>query len=181
MSLYSKTLFKVACLFAMADGKLTEEDEKRLNDLAKKLSLEPSDRWNIMGYCRDLEFFQEDECASEVIRLISDTLDQAPTNWNFEADTLWTLLNLSCAGGEYSEPEKAIIQYLIKKWNIDPRIVAEFNDTIETISLLTKQKTWLLTIGLSDSEVKSQTRKIDQNIHRLQSNIEITIHEADKV
>lgn len=181
MSLYSKTLFKVASLFAMADGEFSEKDEEFLYDLAKELSLDPSDRWQIIGYCRDLEFLQEEQCSSEVIRLISNALDQSSTSPNFEVDALWTLLNLAYADGKYSEPEKEVIQHLIKRWNTDPRVVAELNDTLDTISLLTQQKIWLTTIGLPASEINSRKTKIDQTIHQLRNDIKTTIHEADKV
>lgn len=115
-------------------------------------------------------------------QLLSDVrTGEIKGNANLQAEIIWTLVNLAYADEEYSEPEKKYIQHLVDKLEIKPELFSEFVDTADTILLLTKQKDWLKSIGLSYDKTTERLETIDEQIQLMIDNIQETISEASAV
>ena len=120
--------------------------------------------------------------TTAIDQLLSDVrTGEIKWNANLQAEIIWTLVNLAYADEEYSEPEKKYIQHLVDKLEIKPELFSEFVDTADTILLLTKQKDWLKSIGLSYDKTTERLETIDEQIQLMIDNIQETISEASAV
>lgn len=181
-----KAQFKIYALFLLADGQWRYAEMKFLDTISAEMKLDDSTKKEILSYCRELKV-TEGDCSDLVIQEIDKVtggafsfsgLDHDPC---LQVETIWTLMNLGYADEDYSEPEKKVVLYLIRQWKVKRQLVAELTDTAKTILLLTKQKDWLKSSGLSQDEIQRRRETVDQQIQLMFDNIQATITEADAV
>ena len=96
-----------------------------------------------------------------------------------QAQTIWTLINLGYADSDYSEAEKRIVKYLTEKWEVDPVLVAELDDTADALLALSRQKEWIQTTSKSRSDKNKFIEELDRSIAAMYANVEVSISEAN--
>lgn len=178
-----KAQYKIYALFLMADGQWHQKEQNFLNTISNKMELDAAFIRETTNYCKGLKISSVHN-SSIIIREIDQVLSNVGgfssfNDLRFQAETIWTLINLGHADQDYSEEEKNVVAHLIEKWKIKPEIVAEFTDTAETLSLLTKQRDWVGKLGLTYEDLKKRWDVIAQQIELMFDNIRDTISEAD--
>lgn len=93
--------------------------------------------------------------------------------------TIWTLINLSYADGDYSDAEKQFVNHLVERWKMDPALVAEFTDTASTILALTLQKEWIQNTSKPYEVIQRTVQELDRSIASMADNLNVSISEAD--
>lgn len=180
---------KIYLLFMEADGESSKTELKHLDDIVSTMNLSDTERTEFQAFLGrlSLEHLSGDSASaiSEINKLLDDKqgsfflfnrdLDSDKT---LQTQTVWTLINLGYADGEYSDAEKAVVENLINRWEMDPILTAELNDTADTILALTREKEWVQNTAKPYKEINSIVQEIDQDIAAMFANIEITIAEA---
>ena len=180
---------KICYLFLHADGSMSATEKAHFNEILSKKNLLGSEMEEFNSFRSEVSQKLSTGSAQAVISevekvlgekgglsLFSGTLDRHKTK---QAETIWTLINLGYADDEYSQEEKKVVDYLVGRWGMDPNLIAELNDTDDTILALTIQKNWVQTTSKTQEEIDKITREIERDISTLFSNVEITISEAD--
>lgn len=183
---------KIYLLFMQADGDSSKSEMKYLEDIVSKMDLSDSGRQEFQAFLGQLLMKPLDKGSSSAIHEIEQLLGEKEENCNYDflrysidnnkmlqAQTIWTLINLGYADKEYSKPEKEIVNYLVERWEMDPALVFELNDTADTILALTSQKEWVKSTTKPYEEIDSIAREIEKNIAYMFKNIEISIAEAE--
>ena len=184
---------KIYFLFMYADGESSPSETKYLNDILAKSSLSKESVQEFQIFCGQMtlklstgnrktiiseidEMLGEKKSSRYAVNFYHGAIDGSKT---MQAQTIWTLINLGYADSEYSEAEKAVVNHLIERWEMDPILVAELNDTAETILALASQKEWIQTTSKPYAEINSIIQELDRNIAAMFANVETSISEAD--
>ena len=189
MTFIQKTQLKIFYLFMNADGEITASEKALFASICKKMGVDRTEKQELIKSARENLSIRKNSDNSEAIIQEIDSiigsrgglffLPSLDRDKNAQAFVLWTLLNLAYADEEFSDPEKAVVNHLIDRWNTDTALVAELYDTLDTILALTNMKKSLQSSGRSDDAITADIRKIDKDIKLLSSNIEVSISEAD--
>lgn len=190
MQYYQEIQFKIYVLFSLVDGEWKQENVSFLDILGKEMGIEKTTREETLKYGRERNAFWNKigywsvtkDHSKEVMEEI-EKLTMGRLEWrkDLQIETVWNLINLAHADRECSAAEEKVIQYLTKKWDIENYIVNELKDTVDTIALLKRQKTWVKTTGLFYDEMKARLDTIDSQIQLMYSNVKTTIEQADNV
>lgn len=167
-------------LYMMCDGEVSYSEEKVFNKICNDLKIEKKDVEEVITDCRVLA--PDPESAFSVIvreKIEENVINQwfGISNKSERARIIWNLLNLGYADTRFSENEKKIVSYLVRKWNIDDNVYQEMVDTSETMLALVKQKEWLLKTFFKDKERDEKEKIIDNEIDKMFTDITITIEE----
>lgn len=165
--------FRVFCeqMVLEATSKIPEVIEKKIDELLGKRDSSPS--------YSPFPFSVPDFSllAQQIIsRFLYGSLEGSKV---LQAQTIWTLINLGYADREYSEAEKQVVNHLLQRWELDPVLVAEFNDTADTILALTLQKEWVQKTFQPSADVDRMVQELDRSIASMLANVETSISEAD--
>lgn len=182
---------KIYYLFMHADGELSPEEMRYLNDIIESEDLSEKTIEKFQAFCGQMMFTRQNKNSDTVISEIDDLLEEnqseyiyeneykyIDTNKTAQAQTIWTLINLGYADGEYSEPEKKVVNYLIERWDMDPVLISELNDTADTIVALSQHKKWVQATEKSQWKIQNIIRELDRNIASMFENVETAISEA---
>ena len=167
-------------LYMMCDGEVSYSEEKVFNKICNDLKIEKKDVEEVITDCRVLA--PDPESAFSVIvreKIEENVINQwfGISNKSERARIIWNLLNLGYADTRFSENEKKIVSYIVRKWNIDDNVYQEMVDTSETMLALVKQKEWLLKTFFKDKERDEKEKIIDNEIDKMFTDIPITIEE----
>ncbi len=172
---------KICFLFMCADGEISPAETSYIDDIISKEDLSESDIEEFQDFCKEMKPkvpFSKPKKAIDKIDKVLEEYTPDRMDETMKAQTIWTLINLGYADGEYCKAEKKVVKHLVKRWEIDPVLVAEFNDTAETILALTKQKEWIQTTSRPYEEIDGMIQEINRNIASMFENVEISISEA---
>ncbi len=179
---------KIYFLFTRADGNSALPETTYLNDIAQKMELSQSAMEEFRAFKKQKGWVSKKlDAINEIDALLGErkqgffnmfrsSLDSSKS---LQARIVWTLLNLGYSDREYSAAEERVVQHLIERWEMDPLMVAELNDTVQTLLALNLQKEWLRTTGKQQDEIARITEELDRNIASMYSNVETAISEAD--
>lgn len=182
---------KICFLFMHADGESSPSEMKYLNDILAKNNLSKESLQDFQDFCRQMTLKMSSgnpkTVISEIDRLLEeDDSDRVYSMFGLideikamQAQTIWTLINLGYADSEYSEQEKQVVNHLIERWEMDPILVAEFNDTADTILALTLQKQWVQNTSKPYADIDNIIQELDRNITSMFANVETSISEAN--
>ncbi len=191
---------KICFLFMCADGVISPAETKYLDNIIEKEELSETGIQEFRDFCERMTsklltknlttvFVEIDNVLgqneygynslSKNLSLLSGDSNNIDRNKIKQMQTIWTLINLGYADGEYCNAEKEVVNYLVDKWKMNPLLVAELNDTAETILSLTKHKEWLQTTSRPYKGIEESIYEIDRNIKSMFDNVELSISEAD--
>lgn len=182
---------KICFLFMHADGESSPSEMKYLNDILAKSNLSKESLQDFQTFCGQMTLKMSSgnpkTVISEIDRLLEeDDSDRVYSMFGLideikamQAQTIWTLINLGYADSEYSEQEKQVVNHLIERWEMDPLLVAEFNDTADTILALTLQKQWIQNTSKPYADINNIIQELDRNITSMFANVETSISEAN--
>ena len=168
-------------LYIMSDGNITTDEEKLFDEICNGLDLEESVKNQVIKECVDI-YTNEDGVLNLIISkqldeqlgtgLIGSRRDDASL-----ARITWNLISIGYADNCFSDQEKEIARYLVKKWGIRSDIYTEMIDAADTISALTKQKEWIRKTLPKNKDTISRLTKVNEDINRIYEDIKITINE----
>ena len=168
----------IYCLYMMADGEITDSEEKLFYKICDELELTTDDKIKVVSSCS--EIVDNNDCVMDFVKgnqfeeLIEWKLDTV--NASNTARIIWNLVNLGYADKQFSENEKSIVSFLIKRWSLDKEVFREMIYTADTILSLEEQRKWIdNTFSISVREKKEKT--IDVAIKKLFDDMKITIDE----
>lgn len=176
---------KIYYLYLHADGELSPKEKEMLNNIIEYEGMSGERGREFRAFCGQMvlePLAEKPETVISAIDLVlggSEFAGDFDTDKSLQADVIWTLINLGYADKEYSAAEKKVVDHLIERWEMDPILVDELNDTAETMLALTRQKDWLQTTSKPYEQIKSAIEEIDQNMDDLFSNMAVTISEAN--
>lgn len=192
-------------LYMMSDGEVSYSEKKMFDEICTELEIGSDEKEEAITECLELVTKPEDafyiivnerldfgerldfsERLDNVSSIISSINRFNMRNWfsmqNDKASLsriIWNLVNLGYADTVFSENEKEIIKYLLKKWEIGDEVYQEMIDTAETMLALTKQKEWLISKYNKNSERYYKEKKVDCEIQELLSDMKLTIAELE--
>lgn len=181
---------KIYFLFMYADGKASASKRRYVDDMIKKSDLSEEGMEDIRAYCKKISrklFFRGSRAVIAEIDALLGAID--PDSLDSETDmivdsealqalTVWTLIRLGYADSEYSKEEKKVVAHLVDRWRMDSLLIAEMNDTAETILALTLQKEWVQKTYGSHMYAANILQELDRNIASMYANMETSISEA---
>lgn len=96
-----------------------------------------------------------------------------------KAQMIWLLINLAYADGDFSWPEKKVIDYLSLYWKLNEVVVKSLEDSAITLNKLYEQKSYLESLDSIDANTLSQQMAlVNQWIQTEVANVEKTIGSA---
>lgn len=196
-------ILKICTLFMKVDGTCDEAEEALLSKVYQEMNVTESLKEEVLYDCASISVERGDNPA-RIISAIDEILDdlgsysslrRASTEHVFhgsamfsgakkgptvQANLLWTLINLGYADKTYTLSERKVVRHLARIWNINKNLVAEFEDTADTILLLTNQQTWLKTeSGWGYDKINERLKEIDKQVELMSKNLETSISEID--
>lgn len=168
-------------LYIMSDGSITTDEEKLFNEICNGLDLEENVKNQVVKDCVDL-YTNEDGVMDLIIsRQLDEQLGMGIIGGKRDDASLaritWNLINIGYADNSFSDQEKEIVRYLVKKWGVRSDIYTEMIDSADTISALTKQKEWIRKALPKNKETINRLTKVNEDINRIYEDIKITINE----
>jgi hypothetical protein len=109
-------------------------------------------------------------------------LEQAPERSNFWSGTerkdakperllLSQFVSLIHEDGMFSEQKLELVALWVKKNSIDPSILDEMHDIVETLAILQKQKDWVSVMGDSFSDTPAVLSEITKNMEETEESM----------
>lgn len=167
-------------LYMMADGEVTDNEEKIFKKICKELSVMAEDKKAVIKKCKEL--VEREKSAFNAI-IVEKIDEKASIDSFFKKDDsrlahiIWNLVNLGYADSVYSDEEKEIVSHLVDKWSVSLECYQEFVDAAETILALTNQKEWV-TYTFSDDDIRVKKEKvIDSEIKKILKDVSLSIEE----
>lgn len=196
-----RAILKICSLFMIVDGTCHESEQALLNKVYKEMNVNDSVKKEVLDYCVSIAAAMErGDNSAQVISEIDKILDNL-TDFNLkkvspeknrfmpfymrgdptaQANLLWTLINLGYADKAYTSAERKVVWHLAKIWNINKDLVTEFEDTADTILLLTNQQAWLKNeSGWGYNQINERLKEIDKQIELMSKNLQTSISEID--
>lgn len=199
-------ILKICTLFMKVDGACDEAEKALLNKVYQEMNVTESMKEEVLYDCASISVERGDN-STRIISVIDEILDdlgsysslrRASTEHAFpafpglttisgakkgptvQANLLWTLINLGYADKTYTSAERKVVRHLAKIWNINKDLVTEFEDTADTILLLTNQQTWLKNeSGWGYDQINERLKEIDKQIELMSKNLQTSISEID--
>ncbi len=177
---------KLYYLYMMADGTVSDGENRLFDEICKELYLNADDKKRIEQECREISNEEKMNCIEVVERnaeesYMSGVLDIDLNKYDSDinkAKILWNLVNLGYADSEFTIDEREIIDYLREYWEIPDSLYQEMIDVAETCLALEKHKQWIE--GLPDNDYKLEKKKqVKKDIKHVQETIFTTISEID--
>lgn len=181
-------VLKILYLFMHSDGKLTSRELDKFEKICEELEISEKDRKELM---EEMSVNYVISNHTQVITILSKILDQQPEpsdsffdlllNQNllakkeFRTKLVWLLINLGYSDDQFSMEERAVVEFISKRWSIPNVFLYEMYDTAETVISLQHQNEWLDTLGGVHLETINANR---ETIRRMYENIEMLIEES---
>lgn len=169
--------------YMLSDGEKTYSEEKFFDEICSELSLSEEEKCLVAETCEEI-ISADPMPVFETI--LSEKLDEILEKESFGiekkddsslARIIWNLVNLGYADTYYSEEEKEIVSYLVKRWKIKQEVYQEMVDTADTMLALTKQKEWVISTFPKGRARDEKEKRLDSEISTMLSDIKITIEE----
>lgn len=177
---------KVVYFFLLADGKATEEEISKFDELLKALNV--SDKESITNQCNQVLSQSLDESDRyEVIKeglekILPDGSDVYNTHSEISSFTtaesrklLWMCVNISYSDGVCSDIEEKLLRYVARRLGIDISILVEMEDSAMTLSALENKKTWAKNCGQSYIATKAIIDEIDHDKENVIKSLDVLI------
>lgn len=188
-------------LFMLADGYCDKTELKILDDILAKADLDQPSMDEFLSLCGKMQLqYQNHHCNADiVIQEIDELLENGvhrksaysmfgypfgrssviERDKKIQAQVIWTLINLGYADKEYSDSEKKVVAHLVQRWDMDPALIAELNDTADALLALTMQKEWVENSAKPYREVHEIVEEVERNIASLSAAVEVAISEVE--
>lgn len=167
-------------LYMMSDGGISYNEQNMFNDICKEMRVDEGIKHSVIAECKEIA--KHSENTLDIIK--SENIDEIVRSGIFGlknasslATIIWNLVNLGYADTYYSDEEKKIVRYFLKKWNINSEVYQEMVDTADTMLALSKQKDWITSTLPKDNIRNEKEKRIDSEINTLLSDIKLTIKE----
>lgn len=167
-------------LYMMADGEITENEEKIFKKICRELKVMADNRKKIIKDCN--EYVKGESSVFDVIK--KEKIDErAGIAWRVRKDDtslarmIWNLINLGYADSVYSDEEKEIVNHLVEKWSVEKEVYQEFIDAADTILALNNQKKWIEETFSDDDILDIKEKNIDSEINKIIKDVHLTIEE----
>lgn len=184
---------KVLYLFLSADGVKSNQEMSMFGEICKKYDVDKDKKREVIQYCNnELEVHASEDFPA--LSAIQEIVDKGRSVFSFlnkdlrnsksqQASTIWNLMNLGYADKDYSSKEKEIVEYLIRKWEIDEVVVLQLEETLNTLNRLYTYKA-----ELQNSYDYSNPKRffksidaVDKDIDNLLKNIAVTVEEVELI
>lgn len=171
---------KIYFLFMNADGELSPGETELLGTITKD---QPDDlAEGFQAFCGRMtlqQFAGGKEATIHQIAAVLEEKTDLSTDKVLQAETIWTLINLGNADGVYSEVEKEIVSYLARRWDVDPILMAELNDTADALLALEAEKAWIQSTSRPYAEINTIMQELDRSTGTMFEHVMIAVKEAD--
>ncbi|MBO8416162.1 MAG: TerB family tellurite resistance protein [Proteobacteria bacterium] len=161
-------MFKLYCLFLKADGQWSAKEEALLSELGRNLS---SASWSDLSEHEmqklTAEFRQRDLVNFNAVAALIDVSGLTTLDSKDKALCILNLVKLGWADGSYSENERAFVSIIAHKLEVEPEIVSEYEDTLQTIAQLSEHKAWLEQQYLPVKEAKERMDQLEADLKLL--------------
>lgn len=180
------TAVQICYLFLLADGECSESEEKLFAEACEKnYGMGASSRKLAIQDYEYMPIVEGMDNSTSIMRAIGKILmrDATVVEYMWEKSDkvrlLWTLINLGYADKEYTEPERKVVEYVAKKFEIAPEDNYALHDIAETMVALVKQKEWVKRSKCSHEEYSKEMSEIDKAMERLKKSVETIVEQAD--
>lgn len=167
-------------LYMSADGQKTYSEEKVFTKICAELSLEETIKEEVFKKCKELLAYSTD--VKDIIEM--EKIDEdAKKGWILDrpkselARIIWNLINLGYSDQYFSQPEKEIVQSLVKKWDIPSQVYHEFIDISDTMLSLAEQCNWADSHSVDMETYEKAERQYDEDMATLLNDVNLTIQE----
>ena len=151
-------------MFAYADTQCTEEEKERLREIAKSygatedvqqeieefvqqnIAIQSSPEDAVIRALGDMSFSIFSEKSTDIFSVAFKNLVGPRAHvdgTNEKLYTVWSLVLLGYADGNYSPAEKKIINHISEKWELKGSIVSIMRDTAETLAALDTKRSFI--------------------------------------
>lgn len=200
-------------MFAYADAQCADEEKERLHEIAKSYGASENEQWLIEAFAQHY-IAEQSSPEDAVIRALGDMstsfLSAARTTDSTETAfrqlvgsashvsgtkerlyTVWSLVLLGYADGDYSQAEDKVISHIADKWKIDGSVISIMRDTAETLSALDAKRSFIENLKqtqqfytIADAEkaaekIKNLLKSIEAANKRLVRSVDLLIADAE--
>lgn len=175
---------KLYYLYMMADGSVSNNEDKLFDTICNELNLDNDTKNNIKQECYEIYGKRNLTCIDVVRKNAEEDFlfGQLDINLNqFVSDSdktriIWNLVNLGYADSQFTANEKIVVDYLQNYWSLSESVYNEIIDVAETCLSIETYKIWIN--KLPDSDYKTQKLKqIEKDLYFTQRSILTIIYE----
>lgn len=177
---------KLYYLYMMADGEVSQNENKIFDKICKELYLDTDDKKQIIKDCKEISNEEDMTCIdvleknaeeSYIYGMLDIDLDEYVGEED-KAKILWNLINLGYADTHYTIDEREVIDFLREYWKVPEVLYKEMIDVAETCLSLESHKQWAEQLPDSDYKLE-KIKQIKKDIKFAQKNIVTTISEIN--
>lgn len=123
---------------------IIKESNDSISDMGKEEIREELDEFVEMCNQRLETAIDEDEYFEAIKERIDEIKDESARDWSsydsIEASGLiWNLLSIAVSDKEYSEVEKKLIRYMVRKFQVDKTVYLEMENAMKAIQDISKE------------------------------------------
>ena len=156
---------KMIYLLMLADKTVSDEEKERFNLIVPELDVEGQcDKRAIVDECNDLLSTSSNNFMDYISDGIQDALYHSKESGKGTIDKkllLWNLLAVAYSDGEYSDSEKAVLNIVNRRMEIDPSIILEMETSVSTLDALMKQEEELKHSNKAYSIIDTNLKEIE--------------------
>lgn len=159
---------KVFYYFMAVDGEVTASEEEKFDLIGKEIDPDFTEhKEKIVTGCKDQLAKLIDK--EEYYDVIQDGIEEALMAEQFlENGTIspkhlvWNLLTIAYSDTEYSDDERKLMKYIVRKLNIAKDVFLEMENSYLTIEDINREINWLKTTDRPYLEIEAQVKELEK-------------------
>jgi hypothetical protein len=169
-------------LFLSLEDKISNEGLEKLHNLVSKMKLSKEDEDSIIETSEKIlsKSFDKDDrfdvIYEGIIGIVESYFRWADKKAE-QKQALWLLINSAYCDGNYTFDKKRLLRTIMRKFNIDNSVLAEMEDTAETLLDLENHRTWIkkASAEYGYDYIDSVIKELDKNKVELANNISLVM------
>lgn len=165
-SISTKSALKIVYFLMAADGEIFQSEEEKFNSIGKEIDPEFANlKENVVMECQaSLDKVTDPD---DYYYALEDGVEAALLSSKKTADTfitpkllVWDLLTVAYSDESYSEVERKLVKFIVRKLNIDKAVFLEMESSLQTLMDLEKELAWIKTTNKPYLTIEAMVNEI---------------------
>lgn len=166
---------KIIYYLMAVDGSIDAEEEERFDAVAKEIdsSFDKTKKQKLVEECRhQLDKAIDEEDYYDVVQegvdeVFKDHSSNSGYSFRFLFGgvtgklVLWNMLVIAFSDEKYTEGERKLIKFVMRKMNVDKTLFFEMENTIKAIMAIDKEEKWLKTTSRPYSVIEAHINELE--------------------
>ena len=166
-----ETALKITYYLMAVDSKIKKSEEEKFDEICNSTNPDFIEmKEEIVEYCKSqIKKAKDKKDYFNAIKkgIEKELVNTEPTQNSFIAPYIlvWNMLTIAYSDGDYSESERKIVEFVVKKTNIDKTLFLQMDSSYAAIVDIQKEIEWIKTTNKPYLVIEKQVKELEKRIN----------------